>query len=134
VSIAALITTLPVNISPYTIGIGVPARDVFCIPLKLKDNCGSSSELKSGSFGKGNSISLTPDNTKEAPIPIAAFVMAPAAAKEPGATIGLKNDPIVKGVNKKAPPIKAAPNNTFPIPLPAPLMTGIKCISSCPTG
>ena len=35
---------------------------------------------------------------------------------------------------KNAAPINAAPNNIFPIPLPAPLITGIKCISSCPIG
>ena len=36
---------------------------------------------------------------------------------------------------KKAPAINAAPNNTFPKPpLPAPLITGTICISSCPIG
>ena len=51
-SIAAEITTEPVNISPYIIGTGVPALEVFCIPEKLKDNCGSSSEFSS--LGNGN--------------------------------------------------------------------------------
>jgi len=82
---AAEITTEPVKISPYTIGTGVPARDVFWVPEKLKDILGSPSLEKSGSSGKGKSIPLTPPNTITAPtadnaVPIVVPIPVPAAA------------------------------------------------------
>ena len=49
-------------------------------------------------------------------------------------TMGSFFSPIVAPGIAKARPINAAPNNTFPNPRPAPLIAGIKCISSCPTG
>ena len=36
--------------------------------------------------------------------------------------------------DKNTNPINAAPSNNFPKPLPAPAITGIKCISSLPIG
>ena len=41
---------------------------------------------------------------------------------------------VAKPPVKATSPINAAPNNIFPTPLPAPAITGIKCISSCPMG
>ena len=58
-------------------GTGVPALDVFCNPPKLKDNLGSSSELKSCGFGKGNNNSLTPKRVRPTP------TFAACAAKLP---------------------------------------------------
>ena len=77
---AAEITTEPVTISPYTIGTGVPAREVFCTPLKLKDNCGSSSELNFCGSGNGNNNSETPCKTNEAPTYTKPLANAPAFA------------------------------------------------------
>ena len=56
---------------------------------------------------------------KPKPVPIPAFNDNP-----PPRLAGIKN----------APAIKAAPNNIFPNPLPAPAITGTICISSCPIG
>ena len=72
-------------------GTGVPALFVCWIPLKLNDNLGSSSESKLSNLGNGNNISLTPCKTKAPPKPTTALVILPAAAKDPGETIGLKN-------------------------------------------
>ena len=57
-----------------------------------------------------------------------AFIINPASNEKVAAPPGM-----LAG-RKKAPAIKAAPNNIFPKPLPAPVITGIKCISSCPIG
>ena len=130
-SIEELITTEPVKISPYTSGTGVPARLVCCVPLKLKDNLGSCSELNCGALGTGNSISLTPPKSNPAPIPKAAFAPKPAAAKLPAP------NPVNGAVNKPPTPkliaIKAPPNKALPSP-PEPDTTGTNLISDLPTG
>ena len=133
-STAAEITTEPVKISPYTIGTGVPALDVFCTPAKLNDNCGSSSELNFCGSGKGNNISLTPVRSKATPIFPTVAMKALGAAP-----VAIKPKPPIPKANPApgaaiAIPIKTAPSNIFPIPLPAPLITGIKCMSCLPTG
>ena len=91
---------------------------------------GSCSELNSGISGKGNNSSLTPDKAKAPPIPIAALVKNPAPAKEPFTVAALKKAPAVTPPVANANPINAAPPKILPTPLPAPLITGIKCISS----
>ena len=67
-------------ISPYTIGTGVPALLVFCVPEKLKEILGSSSGIVG--VGIGNNISLTPCKTKDVPR------YKDALAKNPDLTLG----------------------------------------------
>ena len=119
-------TTEPVKISPYTIGTGVPALDVFCTPLKLKDSCGSSSELNFCGSGKGNNISVTPVNNKPAPIPNAAFAAKLAVAKLAPKPLPKTRDLVIKPPAPKERAIKAPPSNIYPIFPPCPLITGIK--------
>ena len=61
--------------------------------------------------------------------------MFPRAALIPAPPVNPLN-PILKlePPVKKAAPIKTAPNKIFPKPLPEPVITGIKCISSFPMG
>ena len=129
-SIEELITTEPVKISPYTKGTGVPALLVCCVPLKLKDNLGSCSELNWGILGVGNNISLTPLKTNPAPIPKAAFAPKPAAANPPAPK---DNGAVNKPPTPKLKAINAPPNKALPIP-PEPDITGTNLISDRPTG
>ena len=82
-----LITTEPVKISPNTRGTGVPALPVCCVPPKLNDNLGSSSELNSCLLGSGVNISDTPVSSKAIPkFPTAAIkglAAAPPVAIKP---------------------------------------------------
>ena len=108
----------------------VPALEVFSTPEKLNDILGSSSLEKSGIGGNGNSISDTPLKVKAVPIPKAALVKPPAAARD------LPRPPAkVQPPNANAPPINAAPNNIFlKAPPPAPLITGTILTPSLPIG
>ena len=74
-------TTDPTNTSPYTTGIGVPARLVFCSELNWNDTLGSSSAAKSGNSGRGKSRSTTLPKTKAPPPTSNALVVNVAAAK-----------------------------------------------------
>ena len=71
------------------------------------------------------------------PIPIfpanAVILNAPeAVAKPPPKPPGPSPKPTLGFIMAR--PINAAHNNIFPTPLPAPVITGTKCISSCPIG
>jgi len=115
---------------PYTSGTGKPAIETFKGDEKLLDSGVCS---PSGIVGVGVNKSETPESTKEAPIPTAAFVAKPNEPKAvaPEAPV---NEPKVKdGFNKKAPPIYAAPSKIFPN-LPLPSTTGIKLIFDFPIG
>ena len=91
-------------------GTGVPALEVFCVPLKAKDILGSCSLENSGNLGKGKSISLTPESTRPAPIPNEALAKNPISpnAVAPAATPFAVKEPKVKGEKANAPAIKAA--------------------------
>ena len=115
---------------PYTSGTGRPAIETFKGEEKLLDSGVCS---PSGTVGVGVNKSATPERTKLAPIPTAAFVAKPNEPKAvaPEAPV---NEPKVKaGLNKKAPPINAAPSKIFPN-LPLPSTTGIKLMLELPIG
>ena len=101
----------------------MPARAVFCTPLKLKDLVGSPSS--SGISGVGDNKPATPPKTKSKPIlPTKAMPAAPPVNPP---------NPKVKGFiappeKAKAAPIKTTPAIILPT-LPDPLITGIILIS-----
>ena len=120
VSIPADTTNEPVNISPYTIGIAIPALLVFCTPLKEKlRSCGSSETA--GGFGMGNNISVAPESIKLAPIPVTIVPTPTEPAPRPKVPIAAPPNPPVAIVA----PIRIAPVINLPIPLLAPTTTGI---------
>ena len=109
-------------ISPKTKGTGTPARVVFCVPPKLYDSLGFSSSPNSGTSGRGNNISLTPDNTKALPRRKAPFAPKNDAALK----LAPKPFPKVKALAPKAPKapkdkaINAPPSKILPKLPPAP--------------